>query len=40
LRNGRTCKKTEIFIRARAVMFKLLDNILLHVFLGMLFVDK
>lgn len=43
LRTGRICnrhKETEILIRVRAVMFKLLDNILLHVFAGFLFVDK
>lgn len=43
LRTGRICnghKETEILIRVRAVMFKLLDNILLHLFAGFLFVDK
>lgn len=32
--------ETEILIRVRAVMFKLSDNILLHVFTGLLFVDN
>lgn len=43
LRTRRTCNrhiKTEILIKVKAVMFKLLDNILPHVFTGLLFVDK
>lgn len=43
LRTGRMCNRhteTEILIRVRAVMFKLSDNIPLHVFTGLLFVDK
>lgn len=31
---------TEILIRLRAVMFKLSDNIIMHVFTGLLFVDN
>lgn len=42
LEQGGPVKYTEakILIKQRAVMFKLLDNILVHAFIGSHFVDK